>query len=48
MRCREHHYYITIPGKDRALLMESEISLANVKEHATLSAGAHVDHEVEV
>lgn len=27
MKCREHHYYVTI-NKDRLLLIESEISLA--------------------
>ena len=30
MRCREHHYYVAVPGKARLLVMESEISLSNI------------------
>jgi hypothetical protein len=32
----------------RACLQGSSLFIANVKEHATLSAGARVDHGVEV
>jgi len=28
MRCREHHYYVSIPGKDQALLGETGLQLA--------------------
>ncbi len=39
---------ITAATRKREMVVISILLLANVKEHATLSARAHVDHGVEV
>lgn len=30
MRCREHHYYLAVPGRDQLLVAESELSLVPI------------------